>query len=145
MLKSEYYNAEAAEKADEDISFGFGANWKKFLAHFDEATLDKAERSFVAFTKLARLDGHDFLDLGSGSGLSSLAAIRLGARRVVSVDIDPNSVACGVALREQFGVPELRWQIQSGSVLDPIFLESLGRYSYVHSWGVLHHTGDMWQ
>src|SRR5688572_12408812 len=138
MSEFEYYNAEAARAANEDITFSFGANWKRFLSQFDEAMLLQAERSLVEFTKMARLDGHDFLDLGSGSGLSSLAAIRLGARRVVSVDIDPNSVACGVALRQQFGVPEHRWQIQSGSVLDPIFLESLGRYSYVHSWGVLH-------
>src|SRR5262245_27560064 len=118
MLKFEYYNSEAARTAKEDVSFSFGSNWLKFLADFDEATLVEAERSLVQFTKLARLDGHDFLDLGSGSGLSSLAAIRLGARRVVSVDIDPNSVACGVALRKQFAIPESRWEIHTGSVLD---------------------------
>jgi len=91
------------------------------------------------------LHDYDFLDLGSGSGLSSLVALRLGARRVVSVDIDPNSVECTKALRQKYEIPEDRWQIHHGSVLDRKFLESLGRHNYVHSWGVLHHTGDMWQ
>jgi 2-polyprenyl-6-hydroxyphenyl methylase/3-demethylubiquinone-9 3-methyltransferase len=47
-------------------------------------------------------------------------------------------------LREKFEIPESRWAIERGSVLDASFVESLGRFSYVHSWGVLHHTGTMW-
>jgi len=145
MSNTGYYNTEAAEAAHEEVSFSFGANWRKFLAGFDEDTLDKAERSLVDFNRIPRLDDHDFLDVGSGSGLTSLVAIRLGARRVLSIDIDPHSIECGLALRQRFEIPESRWQIRRGSVLDAGFVESLGRFSYVHSWGVLHHTGDMWQ
>jgi 2-polyprenyl-3-methyl-5-hydroxy-6-metoxy-1,4-benzoquinol methylase len=140
----DYFNAEAAAAADEKISFSFGANWKKFLAGFNEETLRRAEKSFVEFTHLPRLVEHEFLDVGCGSGLSSLVALRLGAQRVVSVDIDPHSVECARALREKFEIPQSRWEIEQGSALDPAFMESLGRFSYVHSWGVLHHTGAMW-
>ncbi|MFX8620485.1 50S ribosomal protein L11 methyltransferase, partial [Acinetobacter baumannii] len=37
--------------------------------------------------------GRSFLDIGCGSGLHALAAMRLGVARVVGVDIDPNSAA----------------------------------------------------
>ncbi len=73
----DYFNAEAAAAADERISFSFGANWKKFLERFNEDTLRAAEKSFVEFTHLPRLDEHEFLDVGCGSGLSSLVAVRL--------------------------------------------------------------------
>jgi 2-polyprenyl-6-hydroxyphenyl methylase/3-demethylubiquinone-9 3-methyltransferase len=140
-----YYNAEAADKADESVSFSFGRNWKKFLSRFDEQTLARAQQSFVQFNHIDRLDNYDFLDIGSGSGLSSLVAVQLGARRVVSVDIDPFSIECTQKLRERFEVPEENWEVRSGSALDPEFMESLGRFRYVHSWGVLHHTGAMWE
>jgi 2-polyprenyl-6-hydroxyphenyl methylase/3-demethylubiquinone-9 3-methyltransferase len=140
-----YYNAEAACAAEEQVSFSFGENWKKYLARFDEDRLAHAERSLVDFNKLPRLDEFDFLDVGSGSGLSSLAALRLGARQVVSVDIDPHSIDCTRQLRGRFQIPETRWQIVRGSVLDVPFMQSLGRFSYVHSWGVLQFTGAMWQ
>lgn len=145
MTNTDYYNAEAADVAQEAVSFSFGANWKTFLQRFDDAALAKAERSFVAFSRIPLLDDHDVLDVGCGSGLSSLAAIRLGARRVVSVDIDPSSVDCATALRERFGISEDRWSVYQASALDEGFMRSLGRFSYVHSWGVLHHTGDMWR
>jgi 2-polyprenyl-6-hydroxyphenyl methylase/3-demethylubiquinone-9 3-methyltransferase len=140
-----YYNAEAAEAANEKVSFSFGANWKKFLARYSDERVAKAIRSLVEFNRLERLDDYDFLDVGSGSGLSSLAAVRLNARRVMSVDIDPHSIDCTQHLRTTLQVPESRWEIVQGSVLDVAFLQSLGRFSYVHSWGVLQFTGDMWQ
>jgi SAM-dependent methyltransferase len=145
MIDTAYHNTEAAELAQEAISFSFGRNWKQFLERVDEGTLAEAERSLVEFNRIPRFDSHDFLDVGSGSGLSSLVAIRLGARRVVSVDIDPASVHCALALRERFGIDEERWSVHSGSALDAAFMKSLGHFSYVYSWGVLHHSGDMWR
>lgn len=43
----------------------------------------------------ARVAGRDVLDLGSGSGLTAIAARRAGARRVVAADIDP--ISCTAA------------------------------------------------
>jgi SAM-dependent methyltransferase len=139
-----YVNQEAAQVSGETIGFSFGANWMRFLEAVDEPIIAKAVQSFVGFTHLPRLDAYEFLDLGCGSGLSSLVALRLGARRVVSIDIDPHSVECARQLRKTQKISEDRWRIQQGSVLDEAFLESLGRFSYVHSWGVLHHTGALW-
>jgi SAM-dependent methyltransferase len=93
--------------------------------------------------RVERLDGLRFLDIGSGSGLSSLAARRLGAE-VVSFDYDPASVACTTELRRRYFPGDPQWTVQRGSALDPQFVQSLGTFDIVYSWGVLHHTGRMW-
>jgi 2-polyprenyl-6-hydroxyphenyl methylase/3-demethylubiquinone-9 3-methyltransferase len=93
--------------------------------------------------EVTTLEGKKFLDIGSGSGLFSLAARRLGAE-VVSFDYDPQSVACTEELRRRYFASDTKWRVTSGSVLDPAFLKSLGTFDIVYSWGVLHHTGKMW-
>jgi 2-polyprenyl-6-hydroxyphenyl methylase/3-demethylubiquinone-9 3-methyltransferase len=90
-----------------------------------------------------RLDGVTFLDAGSGSGLSSLAARRLGAR-VHSFDYDTKSVASTQALRDRYSPGDPAWNVERGSVLDRDYLRGLGTFDVVYSWGVLHHTGAMW-
>ncbi len=124
-------------------SFSFGQNWKKFLAAIDEERIGTSEASLTEFLGLDNLRGKNFLDIGCGSGLFSLAAVRLGADRVVSFDIDPFSVECCKYLRDREGNPE-RWEVHQGSVLDGEFLRGLGDFDIVYSWGVLHHTGSMW-
>jgi 2-polyprenyl-6-hydroxyphenyl methylase/3-demethylubiquinone-9 3-methyltransferase len=89
------------------------------------------------------LQGKSFLDIGSGSGLFSLAARRLGAK-VFSFDYDPQSVACTTELKRRYLENDSDWQVQTGSVLDKDYLSSLGKFDIVYSWGVLHHTGNMW-
>lgn len=127
----------------EEARFAFGQNWREFLKNvrMDEA-LQKATEHSRNFLGLSSMEGKRFLDLGSGSGLFSLAALRMGAQEVVSVDIDADSIACATYLREQEGNPE-RWKVIHGSALDEPFMTSLGSFDVVYSWGVLHHTGDM--
>jgi 2-polyprenyl-6-hydroxyphenyl methylase/3-demethylubiquinone-9 3-methyltransferase len=122
--------------------FQFGENWKDFLRGFNEGRLKQAEDSLKRMLSVASLDGQSFLDIGSGSGLFSLAARRLGAR-VLSFDYDPDSVFCVSQLKRfHFGADPL-WMIQRGSVLDRNYVQSLGQFDTVYSWGVLHHTGQM--
>lgn len=124
--------------------FEFGKNWRRFLEEIDDAKIAVARDSMVKWLGTSSLQGQTFLDVGSGSGLFSLAARQLGAR-VASFDFDPDSVACALSLRERFDGDRGLWTIGHGSVLDPVFLRSLGRFDIVYAWGVLHHTGHMWE
>src|SRR5262245_31029869 len=124
--------------------FEFGKNWSFFLASIDEDRILAAERSLQRMLEAENLGGKSFLDIGSGSGLFSLAARRLGAR-VHSFDYDPQSVACTTALRRRYFPDDNDWVVEEGSALDIDYLKGLGRFDVVYSWGVLHHTGQMWQ
>jgi 2-polyprenyl-3-methyl-5-hydroxy-6-metoxy-1,4-benzoquinol methylase len=123
--------------------FAFGANWTEFLKHLSEERITIAEQSLRDMLGVADLKGRTFLDIGSGSGLFSLAARRLGAQ-VTSFDYDPKSVACTGELRRRYFPDDAQWTVAQGSVLDAGYLATLGAFDVVYSWGVLHHTGAMW-
>ena len=124
--------------------FEFGENWSLFLDVLDEQRIDEAVDSLKVMLDVNSLKGRSFLDIGSGSGLFSLAAKKLGAK-VHSFDYDPKSVACTKELKNRFFANDKEWIIEIGSALDADYLEKLGKFDIVYSWGVLHHTGDMWK
>lgn len=132
-----------AEELQSGYRYTFGENWARYLRSLDDEKIRLAERSLRDMFGVATLEGRSFLDVGCGSGLFSLCARRLGAH-VHSFDFDPRSVACALELRRRFFEGDPHWVIEEGSALDPEYLARLGKFDFVYSWGVLHHTGDMW-
>jgi 2-polyprenyl-6-hydroxyphenyl methylase/3-demethylubiquinone-9 3-methyltransferase len=127
------------------ITFSFGHNWQEFIdKHFTQERVETAKQHLLKFLGVESLNGLTFVDVGCGSGLMSLAALEAGATRVVSFDIDPKSVSTTKHIRELRGNSD-NWEILQGSALDQSFLASLDKADIVYSWGVLHHTGSMWE
>lgn len=133
----------SASLTDVSTHYEFGANWKDYSAKIDEDAIRLAESGLLALIAREDIAGRSFLDIGSGSGLHSLAALRLGAASVTAVDIDVNSVETTRATLEQ-NWPEKNASVRLVSVLAPE-ARDLGEYDIVYSWGVLHHTGAMWE
>ncbi len=145
----------------EETRFAFGKNWSSFLKQIDGA---RAQQAVISLRQLLQLDpeqaeplrGKSFLDIGSGSGLFSLAAVTLGAS-VVSIDVDAESVDCTRRMKDQLmavvaatsteghlsPMQQPTWRIHQRSVLDDAAMTDLGTFDIVYSWGVLHHTGNM--
>lgn len=124
--------------------FEFGSNWSRFLSVLNDERIALAEQSLRTMLGINDLHGRRFVDIGSGSGLFSLVARRLGAT-VHSFDYDPQSVACTAELKRRYFPDDPSWVVEQGSALDRDYLQALGPWDIVYSWGVLHHTGAMWQ
>ncbi len=141
-------NLNIAEQHGREVArgdrFEFGKNWSAFLSVLDDERIETAVASLRAMLEVESLEGRSFLDIGSGSGLFSLAARKLGAR-VHSFDFDSNSFACTQELRNRYFPNDPNWRVEQGSALDADYVSSLGKFDVVYSWGVLHHTGEMWR
>jgi SAM-dependent methyltransferase len=126
------------------ITFSFGENWQSYLATLSDDAIRRAAADIAAWIPPDEIAGRSVLDIGSGSGIHSLCFQRFGADRVVSIDADPASVDATLLLWEAEGSPE-SWQVSQASILDEQAVAELPPSEIVYSWGVLHHTGDLWK
>lgn len=125
----------------EIVSFSFGENWLDFIKDFNEEKYQEAKQSMIDMLGPG-LAGKTFIDIGCGSGVFSLAAVELGAKLVLSIDTDPKSVLACEKVKQRNDVEN--WKVIQASILDRNFLKEIGKFDIVYSWGVLHHTGNMW-
>lgn len=132
-----------SDKSLDALRFDFGSNWARYLEELDDERVRHAEESLSDMLETPTLRGKSFLDAGCGSGLFSLAARRLGAD-VFSFDCNSTSVACAEEVKRRYMPADEAWTISRGSVLDEAFLATLPEFDVVYCWGVLHHTGAMW-
>jgi len=116
-----------------DSHFAFGRNWADFARSLDEERIRQAEMDLSRM--VGDIRGKTFLDIGCGSGIHSVAAARLGAV-VTVVDLDPVSVETARAVSRRFA-PGCDVMLASVFDIDR-------QFDVVYSWGVLHHTGAMW-
>lgn len=132
----------ALTRRGDEVRFGFGRNWKSFVSTVGADSIDEAEKGLARLFPGGALTGKRLLDIGCGSGLSMLAALRLGASSVQGIDLDPESVEAAQTLLSRHA-PGRDWTVRRMSVLDAE-PATLGMYDAVYSWGVLHHTGKLW-
>lgn len=144
-MKPQTIREDTPQAERSELRFAFGKNWASYIdQNFSEERIAISLQYMLDFLKLPDMSGQTFLDIGCGSGLHSLAALRANARSIVSFDYDPQSVATTRKLHAYCGSPS-NWQVLQGSILDEHFVETLPKSDIVYSWGVLHHTGNMWQ
>lgn len=122
-----------------ETHFEFGRNWSDFSRLIDESAIQEAERGILALIPRSEIEGASWLDIGSGSGIHSLAAHRLGAGDITALDIDRDSVE---TTRRVLAANGAKARTERMSVFE---MGALGQFDIVYSWGVLHHTGDMWR
>jgi SAM-dependent methyltransferase len=131
--------------SQEIAPFSFGKNWENFIRlNFSEERVEIARKHLLDFIEQPDLKDKYFLDIGCGSGIHSLAAFKSDTKKIVSLDVDPYSVETTKRIREMNGNPP-NWEVLQGSILDENFITGLEPADIVYSWGVLHHTGDLWR
>lgn len=127
-----------------NVAFNFGINWKNYSDNaLDESKINDAQESLDKLIGTDKIKTKSFLDIGSGSGIFAIAASKAGAKNVLGIDISQESVKTSQSNKQRF-LPQSNIEFLHKSIFDENINE-LGRFDIVYSWGVLHHTGDMYK
>jgi 2-polyprenyl-6-hydroxyphenyl methylase/3-demethylubiquinone-9 3-methyltransferase len=124
--------------------FAFGKNWLSYTKRsLNGPRLTKAVEAFERLFAGIELKGRSFLDVGFGQGLTTAIAASKGCK-VMAIDIDPDNIKALQTTAEALGLDPSLIQVQVASILDESLVARYqDHFDIVHSWGVLHHTGQM--
>ncbi len=125
------------------MKFSFGKNWQAYSKNaLTKKSLMDFKHDFDELFNGIDFKNKKFIDIGFGQGLAILIAAEKGAD-VVGIDIDANNIkALNITLQEMGRVKVPKTDIVS--ILDDDYVNRYkSNYDIVHSWGVLHHTGNM--
>jgi 2-polyprenyl-3-methyl-5-hydroxy-6-metoxy-1,4-benzoquinol methylase len=127
-------------KFDQQSHFEFGKNWQNYLTTLTGEKIDFAQKSLAELLPAEKLKGATFFDIGCGSGLHSLCALQMQVGELLAMDFDPDSVRATTGLLQKFW-QGTNYKVFEGNILK---LNLDKKFDVVYSWGVLHHTGAMW-
>jgi 2-polyprenyl-6-hydroxyphenyl methylase/3-demethylubiquinone-9 3-methyltransferase len=131
-------------REDYRTHFAFGQNWREYAKMVTEAQIAEARTGLLRLIRADEMAGKSFLDIGCGSGLHSLVALQCGVEHVVAIDVDENSVSTAHTLLNRFWSRSDKYNCRIGNILTGVGLPE-EQVDIVYSWGVLHHTGAMWE
>lgn len=131
----------ASHPVNSEVRFQFGQNWSDYSTLINDDKIAQAERRLTTLLGASAFADKTFLDIGCGSGLHSLAALRLGAKHVLAIDLDPKSVLTTQKVLDKFWNKN-NFTVEQCSVFD-LHATERREFDIVYSWGVLHHTGNM--
>src|SRR5439155_14243704 len=97
------------------ITFSFGKNWKDYLSTIDEQVRQVASKDIEEWIGTPEIKGKRVVDVGSGSGLSSLCFYNASPAELVSFDYDEHSVEATKSLRNRARDAGI-WKIMRGSI-----------------------------
>jgi SAM-dependent methyltransferase len=125
------------------MQFSFGKNWQSFSnSSLSQERILRARKAFHDLFDGIELRGKRFIDIGFGQGLSLLFAIESGAE-AFGIDNDMENSSALETTRTIMNCAQIP-VVQIVSILDSAFVRRHEhQFDIVHSWGVLHHTGDM--
>lgn len=122
--------------------FNFGKNWKNYSERLNQEDFNEAQKSLINLLGIEDLKDKSFIDIGCGSGIFSIAAKKIGANRVLGIDILPSCIECSRNNALKFNEKDI--DFRQFSILDPK-IKGLGKFDVVYTWGSLHHTGNMYK
>lgn len=95
----------------------------KMIIHIDPGTAfgtGMHETTQLCMRQLKKYvtSGTELLDVGTGSGILSIAALKLGAKHVVGTDLDPCAISAARENLEANDIPEGSMDVMIGNIID---------------------------